>query len=174
MNAERVGVRAVDFINNDDGLEAFLKGLAENEAGLGLGTTKGIDDKNDAVDHFHDTLHFPAKVGVSRSVDDVDNVVAPVNGGVLGLDGDAFFTLQIHRVHGAFSDSLIFTIGATGFEKLVDEGCFAVVNVSDNGEVAKMGHVVADGILNATEADGARSLPQKNGNSKKSLDLGEK
>ena len=60
-----------------------------------------IDHEQHAVDHLHDALHFAAEIGVAGSVDDVDVVVVPVEGGVLRADGDALFPLEIHRVHDA-------------------------------------------------------------------------
>jgi len=48
-----------------------------------------IDDEQHAVDHFHDALDLAAKIGVAGGVDDIDVVVLPLEGGVLGADGDA-------------------------------------------------------------------------------------
>src|SRR3546814_13578855 len=47
-------------------------------------------------------LHFTAEVGVARGVDDVDAVVLPANGGVLGQDGNAALALLIVGIHDAF------------------------------------------------------------------------
>ena len=99
-----------------DGLEAFLESLAKHETSLGLRAAEGIDDENNTVDHFHDTFHFSAEVGVSRGVYNINDVVIPVNRGVLGFDGDAFFSLQIHGVHGALSDGLVFTVCAASLQ----------------------------------------------------------
>ena len=47
MHAEWIGVRAVDFVDDDDGLEAFLESLAKNKAGLRLRAAEGINDEDD-------------------------------------------------------------------------------------------------------------------------------
>ena len=117
-----------------------MEGLTQNKARLSLWSTEGIDDENDTVDHFHDAFHFAAEVGVSRSVDDVNDVIFPVNGSVLRFDGDAFFPFQVHGVHGPLGDSLVFTVGSASLKKLINEGGFAMVNVGDDGEVSELGH----------------------------------
>ena len=67
--------------------------------------------------------------------------------GVLGLDGDALLALEVHRVHGAFGDGLVFTVSAAGLKELVDEGGLAVVNVGNDGEVADIeGHGIKGGL----------------------------
>ena len=140
MHCEGIRVGTVNLVNHDDGLQAFLESLAQHETSLGLWPAEGIDDEDDTVHHFHDTFHFSAEVGVSRGVYDVNDVLIPVNGSVLGLNGDAFFTFQIHGVHGALGDGLVFTVGAASLKKLIDEGRFAMVNVGDDGEVSELGH----------------------------------
>ena len=65
----------------------------------------GIDDQQHAIDHLHDALDLAAEVGVAGGIDDVDGVAAPVDRGVLGLDGDALFAFEVHRVHGALGDA---------------------------------------------------------------------
>jgi hypothetical protein len=67
-------------------------------------------------------------------------VIFPVNGSVLGFNGNAFFPFQIHGVHSPLGDSLVFTVGATSLQELINEGGFTMVNVGDNGEVSELGH----------------------------------
>ena len=94
-----IGVITVDLVDDDDRLEAVLEGLLEHELGLGLRAAEGVHHEEHAVHHLHDALHLAAEVGVTRSVDDIDVVVVPLEGGVLGLDGDPLLTLQIHGIH---------------------------------------------------------------------------
>ena len=131
-----IGERAVDLVDDDDRLEAFLHRLAQHEARLRLRTAGGIDDEQHAIDHFHHALHLGAEVGVARGIDDVDGVAFPEDGGVLGLDGDALFLFEIHRIHRALLGGLVFAIGAAGLQELVHKGGFAVVNVGDDGEIS--------------------------------------
>ena len=110
--------------------------LAEHETRLGLRAVIGVDDEQHAVDHAQGALDLAAEVGVSGSVDDVDDLVAPVDGGVLRLDRDALLLFEVHRIHRALFDALVGAVNTALFEKLVDERGFAVVNVGDNGDIA--------------------------------------
>ena len=138
MHARGVGVIAVDFIDDDDGFEAFLEGFAEDEAGLGLGAFVGVDDEEDAIDHFHDAFDFGSEVGVAGGIDDIDDTVAPADGGIFGADGDAFFLFEVHAVHGAFFDDLVVAEGTACAEEFIDESGFAVIDVGDDGDIADM------------------------------------
>ena len=131
-----IGEWAVDLVDDDDRLEAFLHRLAEHEAGLSLWAAGSVDNEDDAIDHFHDALDFSTEVGVAWGIDDVDGVTVPENGGVFRLDGDALFALEVHGVHGALGGGLVFTVGAAGLKKLVDQCGFPMVNVGDDGEIA--------------------------------------
>ena len=75
---------------------------------------------------------------MTRSINDVDRIIAPLHRGILRLNGNAFFPLKIHRVHGALPGLLVFTIGASCLKQLVDKGRFAVVNVGDNRDISNL------------------------------------
>ncbi len=75
-----------------------------------------------------------AKVHVARGVDEMQHVVAMVHSHVLGLDGDAAFAFDVHRVeilgpHEAGVDRPGQLQNAVGKRRL------AVINVADDGEV---------------------------------------
>jgi hypothetical protein len=99
-----------------------------------------VDHEQNAVDHFHDALHLAAEIGVTWCIDDVDAIAVPVKGGVLRPDGDAFFALEIHRVHHAFLDLLVETEGAGLTEQLIDQRRLAVIDVGDDCDVADFIH----------------------------------
>jgi hypothetical protein len=133
---ERFGVLSVDLVDEDDRGQSRGERFFEDEAGLGLGAFIGVDDEHDAIDHLHDTLHLATEVGVSGSVDDVDDVVAPADRGVLRLDRDAALALLVHRVHGTFLDDLVVAEGTGLLEHLVHERGLAMIDVSDDGNIA--------------------------------------
>src|SRR5439155_5638992 len=81
---------------------------------------------------------LPTEVGVSRRIDDVDLDIPKTNGGVLGQDRDAFFTLQIHRIEDAFGHSLVLPERSGLPEHRVDKGRLAVVDVGDDGYVTEI------------------------------------
>ena len=135
VHLSRLGVFAVDFVDDDHDLEAMGEGLAEHETGLSLWAVVGIDHEEHAVDHAERALDLATEVGVSGSVDDVNDLILPVNGGVLGLDRDALLLFEVHGIHGTLLDALVGAENATLLEKFVDEGGFAMVDVGDNGDV---------------------------------------
>jgi hypothetical protein len=73
---------------------------------------------------------------VARGVDDVDQDVVVVNGGVLGQNRDAALALQLVAVHGALGDPLVGAEGAALVQQRVDQGGLAVVDVGDDRDVA--------------------------------------
>ena len=139
----RAGVVTVDLVDDDDGLGAGFQGFAEDETCLRLRTVRGVHHEQHAVDHAHRALDFTAKIGVAGSVHDVDVVVLVFERGVLGFDGDALFTLEVHRIHDAFlvGDGLIGAESAGLFEEAIHERRLAVINVRDDRDVPNMLHV---------------------------------
>ncbi len=108
----RAGAGTVDLVDDDDGLEAHGEGLLGDEAGLRHGAVDGVDQQQHGIDHRQHALDLAAEVGVTGGVDDVDAVVVPGDGGVLGQDGDAAFTLQIIGIHHPFRGSAARVQGA--------------------------------------------------------------
>ena len=75
---------------------------------------------------------------MARGVHNVDLDIFVVHGGVFGQNGDAALPLQVARVHDPVHRGLIFPIDAALLEHLVHQGSLAVVDVGDDGDVAKM------------------------------------
>ena len=129
-------VGLVNLVDDDDGLEAYLKGLLQHEACLGHGTLEGIDEQQTAVGHVEHALHLAAEVRVARGVDDVDFRVLVVDRDVLGEDGDATLALQLVVVEHELACLLVVAEEITGQEHLVDQCCLAVVDVCDDCDIA--------------------------------------
>ena len=108
-------MRAVNLVDYHDGQQAFLQCFAQYESCLRLRAFIGIHHQNHAVHHLHHTLYLGTEVGVPRGVYNVDGIVIPVNGGIFCLNGNTFFTLQIHGVHGALLHLLVFSVGTACF-----------------------------------------------------------
>ena len=136
-------VAAVDLVDHKDDWQFLGQSLAEHEAGLGKRTLRGVDQEQHPIDHLQATLNFAAEVGVARRVDDVDGdgrtVRQPVTyGGVLGEDGDALLSLQVHRVQHPFLDSLADAKRPRLPEHRVDQGGLAMVDVGDDRYVPQI------------------------------------
>src|SRR5690606_40765847 len=97
----------------------------------------GVDQQEYAVNHRQNALHLAAEVGVARGVDDVDAVVIPLQGGVLGQDGNAAFLFLVVGIHHPLDVAGAVAEGAGLLQELVYKGGLTVVDVGDNGDVAK-------------------------------------
>ena len=95
----------------------------------------GVHEQEHAVDHRERAFDFAAEVGVPRGVDDVDGEVAVGDGGVLGEDRDAFFPLQVGRVHDPVGYLFVGAKSPGLAEHGVHQGRLAVVNVGNDGHV---------------------------------------
>ena len=149
--ARRVGVGPVRLVDDDDRPQPQTKRAHEHVAGLGHGAFVGVDQQEHRVDHAEHALDLAAEVGVARRVDDVDEVALPLDGAVLAADRDAAFALEVVAVHHALLDVGVVAEHARGAEDGVDQGRLAVIDVSDDGEVAD----VAGGM----HGEGVRHLP---------------
>jgi hypothetical protein len=150
------GVGAVGLVDDEDHRQVRGQRLAQHEPGLRQRALRGVDQQQHAVDHGQPTLDLTAEVGVSRGVDDVDDrdrsvPVVTVHRGVLGQDGDALFLLEVTGIHDAFGGVVAAVCQGTGLaQHRVDQGRFAMVNVSHDGDVAEKGgdiHVAQCGSL---------------------------
>ncbi len=78
---------------------------------------------------------------MSRGVDDVDFSVLVIDGNVLGEDCYAAFSLQVVIVEDKLPGVLVFPEEVAGQEHFVDQGCFSVVDMRYNGDVADVLHL---------------------------------
>jgi hypothetical protein len=129
----RVG--AVDLVDDQDDRQPSLECLAEDEARLRERALGRVNEEEDAVDHGQATFDLSTEVGVARRVDDVHLHPAPTDGGVLGQDGDALFTLEIARVHHPISHLLMGAERAGLAQHGVDQRRLAVVDVGNYGHI---------------------------------------
>ncbi|KAG1254850.1 hypothetical protein G6F65_016875 [Rhizopus arrhizus] len=140
----RTRARAVDLVDHHDRLEAHREGLLGHEAGLRHRAVHRVDQDQHGVDHRQHALDLTTEVGVAGGVDDVEPVldagllVFPGDGGVLGQDGDAAFLFLVVAVHHALGEDGALGQGAGLLQQLVDQGGLAMVDVGDDGDVAKI------------------------------------
>ena len=129
-------ILAVDLVDDDDGGQAVLKGLSQDETSLWQGALGGVDKQQHAINHRQRALDLPAEIGVAGRVDDVNDAIAMPDGRVLGHDGDAALALEIDVVECAFLHALVRPEDPGLVEHGVDEGRLAVIDVRDDGDVA--------------------------------------
>ena len=139
------GVGAVHLVDEADQRQLRLECLAKDEARLGQGALRGVDQQHGAVDHREPALDLAAEVGVPGSVDDVDlevGLARPLQRerGVLGEDRDPALALLVARVHDALDDLLVGGECARLAQHRVDKGGLPVVDVGDDRDVPQLGH----------------------------------
>ena len=150
----RVGL--VDLVDADDRLEADLQRLADHEFGLRHRPLGGVDQHDRAVDHRQDALDLAAEIGVARRVDDIDPHIPPHDRGRLGENGDAALALEVAGIHDPLGDPLVLAERARLLEQPVDERRLAVVDVGDDGDVAKL-----HGMALLADSGAARIAPRR-------------
>ena len=134
----RTGVGAIDLVDDDDGIQPHLERLDDDEFGLRQRPFGGIDQHQRAVHHVEDALDLAAEIGVAGGVDDVDAGVLPDQRSGLGQDGDAPFALQVVGIQRPLGHPLVLAERAGLLQQAVDQGGLAVVDVGDNGDIAKI------------------------------------
>ena len=139
----RVG--PVDLVDDDDRRQPALERLAQHEPRLRQRPFRRVHQQHHAVDHRQRPLDLAAEVGVARRVDDVDQQVVVVDGGVLRQNRDAALALELVAVHRALGDALVRAERAALVQQRVDQRGLAVVDVGDDGDVApqRVGDVAA-------------------------------
>ena len=94
------GVGTVGLVHHQDHRQVGRQRFAQHEAGLRQWPLRGVDEQQHPVHHGQPALDLAAEVGVTGSVDHIDDRhgpvrVVPVDSGVLGQNGDALFLLQV-------------------------------------------------------------------------------
>src|SRR5690606_30333179 len=109
---------------------------AEYEPSLRQRTFRGIDEKEDSVSHLQRSFHLTTKVRMAGGIDDVDRRPLEFDATVLGKNGDPPLLLQVVGVHDSICHLLVLTEDAGLAKHRIDESGLAVVDVSDDGDVA--------------------------------------
>ena len=138
QNFRGARVLTIDFVDDDDDLEARVQGFFKHEAGLRQGAFGGVDQQNSAVGHGEGPLDLSPEIGMAGGVDDIDAHAAPGNRAVFGCDGDAALPFQVEGVHEPLFQLLSVPEDAALPEHGIHQGGFAVVYVGDNGDVAQV------------------------------------
>ena len=132
------GVGTVDLVDGDHKAQILLQSLLQHETGLGHAAISSVHQQQNAVDHLQHALDLAAEVGVARGIDDIDLDALVAAGAVLGQNGDAALTLDVTAVHDTLSHSLIVAESAALAQQGVHQRGLAVVNVSDDSDIAQI------------------------------------
>ncbi len=134
-----VGGGQVDLVEDRDDEQVLLGGEVEVRDGLGFHALCGVDHQNRAFAGGEGAGDFVGEIDVAGGVEQVKLVGFAVLGRVfhgdrVGLDGDAFFALQIHRIE-LLGTAFAHRHGARHFHEAVGKRGFPVVDVGDDGEI---------------------------------------
>ena len=129
-----IGGREIDLVERGHDLEVVLEGEVAVRERLSLDALRRIDDEHDALARRERARHLVAEVDVTRRVDEVEHVIAPLDPDVLGLDRDAPLALEIHRVEVLLAH-LSRIDCARQLQDAIRERGLSVVDVGDDAEV---------------------------------------
>ena len=125
------GVTAINLVDHQDDRQILGQGLRQHVSSLRQGTFCSIHEKQDSVDQCKCSLHFPAEVSVTWSIDQVDLHTLPLDLGRLGKNGDPTLTFLVVVVHDTVDDRRMAGEGSSAPQEGVDERRLTVVDVGD-------------------------------------------
>ena len=96
----------------------------------------GIHQQQHRIDHREHAFNFPAKIGMPGSIDNIDAVVIPVQGGIFGEYGNAALFLEFIGVHDPFDFTKAFAESTRLLQQFIHQSGFAMVDVGNDGDIA--------------------------------------
>ena len=129
LNLAKTCVGLVYLVNNYNNSVVKFKSSLKNESGLGHRSLCRVNEKNNSVNHFEDTLNLAAEVSVAGGVNEVYLNVLVVYRGVFCKNSNSSFLFKVTGVHNAGNGLLVFSVYTALLEHLVYESGFSVVNV---------------------------------------------
>ena len=132
----------VDLVDHNNGFQTNLQCLLQHESSLRHRTFKSINQQQTAIGHVQHALNLTTKIAVSRGVDNIDFRSFPIDGNVLGKNGDTAFALQVVGVEHLAGKILSFSEKMSSQHHFVHKRRLAVVNVRYNGNVPNVLHFI--------------------------------
>ena len=127
----RTSVTAVNLVDDHDCRQVQRKRLLQNVTSLRKRSFSSVNEQQNAVNHREGALNFSTKVGVTRSVDQVDLGVLVNHRSGFSQNGDSSLTFLIIRVHDTIDHRLVSSKSSGCPQQSVHESCFSMVDVRD-------------------------------------------
>ena len=127
----------VHLVDHDDRAKPQRQRLAGDKARLRHRAFDGVDQQQNRVDHRQNALDLAAEVGMAGRIDDVDEEIAPPDCCILRNNGDAPLFFQIVGIHHPDRQSGGPAERAGLVEELVHKGRLAMIDMGDDGDIAK-------------------------------------
>ena len=141
-NIIRSCFRSVDFVyTNHNGVVQFQR-FTQNEFCLGHRAFKSIYYQYNAVYHFQYTFYLTTEVCVTGCIDDIDFHITVIYCCVFGKNCNTSFPFNITTVHNAFLHILIGTEDTALFQQLVNQCCFTMVYMGNDGYISDIFNVL--------------------------------
>ena len=162
-------IGTIHFVHHHDRTQTKFKRLAKDEPRLRHRTLDCIDKQQASISHAQHTFHLATEVGVAGCVKNIDTELLSlkvagagsedvVHGAVLRQNGDSALALKRVGIHHALLLRSADLKGAGLLEERVHERGLTVVNVSDDGNIAKR-HAVGPLVIAKPHPWAARGAP---------------
>ena len=140
LGALDVGAGKVDLVDDRNDFEAVVDGNVGVRQRLRFDALRGVHHQQRAFAGSQRARDFVAEVHVAGRVDQVELVGLAVVRRIhhahrMGLDGDAAFALQVHRIQH-LGLHLARRQRAGELQQTVGKRAFPMVNMGDDGEIA--------------------------------------
>ena len=139
-NAVGVSTRTVHFVDESQARHTVASHLAIDGQRLALNAADGAQNEDRSVENAKRAFDFDGKVDVARGVDQIDDVIFPLQLCGSGGDGDSSLLFELHVIHGravAIAFDFFDFMDSTGVEEnAFAEGGFTRVDVSADSDVA--------------------------------------
>ena len=151
-------LRAVDLVDADDDRQIQRKGFLQDKFRLRHCPFKGIDEKNDAVDHFQDTLYLAAEIRMAGSIYNIDLDSVVFNRSILGENRDPPFALDRPGIHDTFTDLLVIAEHTALTEHTVHERRLPVIYMRYDCYISDIFSLHQTHFFFLIQASGSRSV----------------
>ena len=131
-------VRPINLVDHDDWTQALLQRLGDHKFGLRHRAFCGVDKNDNAIDHAEDPLHLATEIGMAWGIDDIEANILPDHRRTFCKNCDAALTLQVVGVHRPLGNLLVGAERARLTKQGIDQGCFPVIDVGDDGDVTNI------------------------------------
>ena len=129
-----------DLVDDWDNFQILLEREIDIRESLRLNTLRGVDNQNGAFDRLQRARNFIGKIHMARSIDEVQNVVLVVHVNWREFNRDALLAFELHAIE-QLRLHLALSYRASDFEHAVSERRFAMIDVSDNAEIADFSYI---------------------------------
>ena len=135
-----IGRGKIELVQDGHDLEIVLERKVGVCQGLGFYPLGCIDDEHNALARGERAADLVAEVDVARGVDQIDDVVLPLQLDALELDGDPTLPLEVHRIE-ILRPHLAGLDRTTEFQHAIGQRRLAMVDVGDDRNVSDLGWV---------------------------------